>query len=136
MSTPIQVEAFYEQIWNAGNLDAAWALLTDDFVFRGSLGAELEGRDAFLGYVQAVRTALADYRCEILECVTEDQRAFAQMRFSGRHVGVFRGFPPTGQPVHWLGAALFQLEGSAIAKLWVLGDLLGLEALLKANQAA
>lgn len=136
MSTPFQVEAFYERIWNAGDLDAAVALLTDEFVFRGSLGDELQGRDAFLAYVQAVRSALADYHCEILECVTEHDRAFAKMRFSGRHVGVFRGFPPTGQPVHWSGAALFRFDGPSIAQLWVLGDLLGLENMLKAHQAA
>ena len=136
MSTPVQVEMFYERIWNAGDVEAASALLTEEFVFRGSLGPELTGRGAFLAYVQTVRSALADYHCEILECVTENDRAFAQMRFSGRHVGVFRGFPPTGKPVHWLGAALFRFEGPAIGQLWVLGDLLGLEAMLKANQAA
>lgn len=65
-------------------------LLTDAFVFRGSLGAELQGRDDFLAYVRAVRSALADYHCEIQECVTEGNRAFAQMRFSGRHIDVFR----------------------------------------------
>lgn len=136
MSTPVQVETFYRRIWNGGDLDAASDLLTDAFVFRGSLGAELQGRDEFLTYVRSVRSALADYHCEVLECVTEGDRAFAKMRFSGRHVERFRGFPPTGKPVHWLGAALFQFDGLAIAQLWVLGDLLGLEAVLKANQVA
>jgi len=126
MSTPIQVEMFYQKIWNAGDVEVATDLLTEEFVFRGSLGPELKGRGAFLAYVQSVRSALADYHCEILACVTENDRAFAQMRFSGRHVGVFRGFPPTGKPVHWLGVALFRFEGPAIAQLWVLGDLLGL----------
>jgi len=135
MSIPVQVETFYDRIWNRGDLAAASNLLTDAFMFRGSLGAERQGRDEFLAYVSSVRFALADYHCDILECVTEGDRAFAQMRFSGRHVEVFRGFPPTGKPVHWLGAALFQFEGPAIAKLWVLGDLLGLEAVLHSNQA-
>jgi len=54
------------------------------------------------------------------------------MRFSGRHVDLFLGFPPTGKPVYWLGAALFQFDGTAISQHRVLGDLLGLEALLKA----
>ncbi len=135
MTTPVQVQTFYGSIWNRGDLEAASTLLTDAFVFRDSLGAELHGRDAFLAYVRSVRFALADYHCEILECVTEGDRAFAQMRFSGRHVEVFRGFLPTGKPVHWLGAALFQFDGPAIAQLWVLGDLLGLEAVLQANQA-
>jgi len=136
VSTPDQVTAFYDSIWNRGDLEAASELLTDAFVFRGSLGAELQGREAFLGYVRAVRFALADYHCEILACVAEGDRAFAQMRFSGRHVELFRGFPPTGKPVHWLGAALFQFEGPAIARLWVLGDLLGLDAVLQANQVS
>jgi len=136
MSTPDLVAAFYQRIWNAGDLEAASALLTTDFSFRGSLGAELVGQDAFLAYVRSVRLALAEYRCEILACVTEEDQAFAQMRFSGRHVGVFLGYLPTGKAVHWEGAALFRFEGRAIAQLWVLGDLVGLDAVLRANQAA
>ena len=134
MSTPVLVEAFYEHIWNAGNVEAAMDLLAEAFVFRGSLGADLQGRGAFLEYVTSVRSVLADYHCEILECVTEGNRAFARMRFSGRHVGEFRGYPPTGKPVHWVGAALFRFEGAAIAQLWVLGDLQGLDELLNRHR--
>jgi predicted ester cyclase len=104
------------------------------FTFRGSLGDELTGRDAFGGYVRSLHSALADYRCEIEECVAEGDKAFARMRFSGRHVGVFRGEPPTGKPVSWAGAALFDLRGERIASLWVLGDLAALDANLRANR--
>jgi predicted ester cyclase len=55
------------------------------------------------------------------------------MRFSGRHVALFRGYQPTGEVVHWLGAALFRFEGEKIAELWVLGDLKGLDGLLDEN---
>ena len=136
MSTPTLVAAFYDEIWNRGNVDASRELLTEAFVFRGSLGVEVQGRAGFVAYVGAVRSALADYHCAILECVSEGNRAFAQMRFAGRHVGVFRGYAPTGKPLHWLGAALFQFEGPRIAQLWVLGDLASLDALLQANKAA
>jgi predicted ester cyclase len=132
--TPKLVEAFYERVWNNGDLGAADELLTNDFAFRGSLGAELRGIPAFISYVRSVRESLADYRCEILECVSEGDRAFAKMRFSGRHIGAFRGYAPTHKLVRWLGAALFRFDGSAIAELWVLGDLASLDALLKANQ--
>jgi predicted ester cyclase len=136
MSTPDLVDAFYRRIWNAGDLDAASELLTAGFSFRGSLGAELRGREDFKGYVRSIRSALADYRCEILECVAEGDRAFARMRFSGRHVGPFQGYEPTGKPVHWQGAALFRFEGQSISGLWVLGDLAGLESVLRDNQSA
>jgi predicted ester cyclase len=135
VSVPRLVQQFYERIWEAGDLDAAEALLAPDFAFRGSLGDALRGRAAFIEYVRGVRGALSGYRCEILDCVAEGDRAFARMRFSGRHTAPLRGHGPTGKEVHWLGAALFRFEGPAIAELWVLGDLAGLDALLRANAA-
>ncbi len=134
VSVPSLVQRFYDRIWNAGDLAAISDLLSADFLFRGSLGSKLRGLEAFEGYVHTVRNALADYRCEILECVTEGNQAFAKMRFSGTHVAAFRGYPPTGKPVYWLGAALFRLDRQTIAELWVLGDLAGLDEILAANQ--
>ena len=136
MSTPPLVEAFYARIWNSGDLAAAADLLGDEFCFRGSLGAEMRGRDAFLEYVRSVRGALADYRCEILDCIAEGNKAFAKMRFGGVHVAPFRDYQPTRKPVHWLGAALFYFDGGYIAELWVLGDLAGLDAVLQENAKA
>ena len=134
MSPRDLVNTFYERIWNAGDLSAASDLLSVDFAFRGSLGNEMKGHDRFCEYVRSVRGALAQYRCEILECVVEEERAFAKMCFSGIHVATFRGFQPTGKLATWLGAAFFRCEGGLIAELWVLGDLAGLDMLLRKNQ--
>jgi|HubBroStandDraft_5_1064220.scaffolds.fasta_scaffold18428_4 steroid delta-isomerase-like uncharacterized protein len=133
MSVPKLVQQFYDRIWNAGDLDAVGALLGEDFLFRGSLGSESKGREGFADYVRSVRSSLSNYRCEILECVTEGEQAFAKMRFSGVHVREFRGNPPTGLSVEWLGAALFRFAEGTITELWVLGDLNRLNALLKKN---
>jgi predicted ester cyclase len=135
MSTPKLVADFYERIWNDGNLDAAGDLLTPQFSFRGSLGNEMRGGEAFTNYARSVGGALADYQCEILSCVAGANQAFAKMCFSGRHVAAFRGYEPTGKLVRWLGAALFRFEDSMIAELWVLGDLVGLDSLLRTQAA-
>ena len=134
MSTAPLVGAFYERIWNAGELEAAEGLLAPGLSFRGSLGAVLRGRDAFLDYVRWVLSALSHYHCEIVDCVADADRAFARMQFSGRHAAPFRGFAPTGREVRWAGAALFRFADGVIAEIWVLGDLAGLDALL-AEQA-
>lgn len=89
MSTPLLIKAFYERIWNTGDLAAIPDLLAEGFAFRGSLGVELYGHKAFADYVSSVRGSLSGYRCEVLDCVTEKDQAFAKMRFSGAHVGVF-----------------------------------------------
>lgn len=102
-----------------------------DCASRGSLGAELSGREAFRDYVTSTRGALAGYRCEILDCVSEGDQAFAKMRFSGRQVGALRGRAATGKAVSWLAAALFRIRGAQIASVWVLGDLVALDAQLQ-----
>jgi hypothetical protein len=58
------------------------------------------------------------------------------MVFSGRHVGVLRGYQPTGGLVSWLGAALFEMRGERISSLWVLGDVASLDATLEENRRA
>lgn len=135
MSVHPLVEAFYARIWNSGQ-EYVDDLLTEDFSFRGSLGAKTVGRPGFMEYVYRVRGTLAQYHCEILDCVTQSPQAFARMRFSGLHVAPFRGFEPTGRPVHWDGAALFTFRGNMIAELWVLGDLAGLDDVLRRNAKA
>lgn len=114
MSVPLLVQRFYDEVWNAGDVGAVADLLAPDFVFRGSLGVEVCGHAPFITYVRDVREALADYRCEILTCVAEGDRAFKQMRFSGRHVGSLRGHERTGRHVDWLGAALFCFEAKRL----------------------
>lgn len=136
VSTPKLVQAFYERIWNVGNLDAIPELLADGFAFRGSLGIEMHSYEAFAEYVRSVRDSLSDYRCTILDCVSEGDQAFARMRFSGFHTGVFRGYPPTGRLIGWFGAALFRFERGLIAGLWVLGDLAGLDHALQESAMA
>jgi steroid delta-isomerase-like uncharacterized protein len=133
MGTPALIEAFYSRIWNDGDLGATRDLLSEDFCFRGSLGSETRSREAFENYVRSVRGALANYHCEILDCVAEENKAFTKMRFTGVHVAAFRGFDPSGKSVHWVGAALFHFESSKIKSLWVLGDLAGLDVVLQAN---
>ena len=127
------VTRFYEEVWNRADTSAIPELFHADCVFRGSLGAERRGHEGLADYVREVTGALAGYRSEIEALVVEDERAFAKMRFSGRHTGPFLGFAPTGAEVSWAGAALFQCEGGRIRSLWVLGDLAGLRAQLEAQ---
>jgi steroid delta-isomerase-like uncharacterized protein len=132
--TPRQaVEAFYDRVWNRGDKAAIPELIHDDFTFRGSLGPTMTGHAAFSTYVDGVTEALADYRCTILDVVSEGERAFARMRFEGIHRAPFLGFAPTGQRLAWAGAALFTLKSDKIADLWVLGDLQGLREQLQRN---
>ncbi len=127
------VQRFYHELWNQADEAVAREILCPDFRFRGSLGPEKIGVDGFLSYMREVHAALADYRCDILDLVSQDQRVAARMRFGGRQQGPLLGVASTDRHLSWSGAAFFEMEtidpseqaGSklAIARLWVLGDL-------------
>ena len=129
------VNRFYDEVWNRPDISVIPKLFHEDCIFRGSLGTERRGHQGLAEYVREVTGALSDYRCDIEALVVEGERAFAKMRFTGRHTGQFLDFAPTGQEISWSGAALFECEKGRVRSLWVLGDVAGLTALLKSQAA-
>ncbi len=127
------VRRFYRDVWNSHDRAAMAELLTDDFRFRRSLGRESVGLEAFAEYVDSVHESLGGYRCEIEELVSEGERSFARMTFSGIHRASLLGYPPTGKKVSWAGAALFHARDGKLARLWVLGDLDTLKEQLRSD---
>jgi predicted ester cyclase len=126
-----QVRKFYEVIWNAHDKDAMPSVLHEDFTFRGSLGLKKRGHGGFAEYVDMIHKALGDYRCIIEELVSEGDKVFAKMTFTGIHQDEFMGYLPTQKRVSWNGCALFTFKGDRAADVWVLGDLKNLEEQLK-----
>jgi predicted ester cyclase len=98
------------------------------------VGQEKRGHTGFAEYVDMVHKALGEYRCIIEDLVSEGNKVFAKMTFSGIHREKFMGYSPTHQRVSWNGCALFTFEGELIKDVWVLGDLKRLEQQLILNK--
>jgi predicted ester cyclase len=130
------IRAFYEEIWNRYDKSKIPELLHEDFSFRSSLGQVRRGHADFTSYVDFVHEALGDYRCDIQEIISEGNKAFARMRFSGMHRAEFFGYKPTFKRVEWAGAAVFTFEGEKVSQLWVLGDVHGLLQQLAGNASS
>ena len=129
----VQVERFYNVLWNTHDLEAIPSVLHPNFRFRGSLGETKMGHEGFAEYVNKVHLALGDYRCTIEELIAEESKVFAKMIFAGRHQRKLMGYEPTQEVVSWSGCALFTFTDGLIDDLWVLGDLKSLEDQLKEN---
>jgi predicted ester cyclase len=128
------VNDFYQKLWDAHDKDAMVNVLASDFTFRGSLGQEKRGHQGFADYVDLVHSALADYKCHIIELVAEEHKVFAKMSFTGIHYSPFMGFEPTGERVTWSGSALFTIANNLIVDVWVLGDLKSLQDQLETQR--
>jgi steroid delta-isomerase-like uncharacterized protein len=132
-----QVERFYDDIWNRGDVSMVRQVLHPDVTFRGSLGAVLRGHQEFLAYVKEVTDALDDYRCKIVALVSDVDRVAARMRFSGVHRGTLLGHAATGRHVAWAGAAFFTFGPDGLVHdIWVLGDLQALHRQLTVPEEA
>lgn len=116
------VQKFYDAIWNNDDKSVIPELLSDDFAFRGSLGLEQRGHKGFSLYMDFIRRALGNYRCEIIDMISEGDKLYARMLYSGVHQGELFGYAPTHGKIKWDGIAVFRFEDGKIAELWVLGD--------------
>lgn len=127
------VRAFYTELWERADLSRLPDLMHEDVAFQGTFGQVMHGLDAFAAYVRSVRDAFGEYHCELRDLLVDGTRVAARVCFSGRHdAGPFLGHPPTGRVLAWEGVGFFTLEEGRIRHLWVMGDMLGLTAQLKA----
>ena len=120
------VDRFYGDMWNRFDQSLFPELLAEDLHFRGSLGQEKRGYAEFGEYVDFIQRAFPDFHNHIEDIVSEGDRSFARLRYTGTHRGEVFGIAPTGRRVEYSGAALFSFRGNRIASVWVLGDIYGL----------
>jgi steroid delta-isomerase-like uncharacterized protein len=127
------VHRFYDEMWNPWNFAKAEELLAEGIVFRGSLGTETRGREAFCGYMRKVRSAFPDFHNAVEEMIAEEDRVVARALYSGTHRGELFGVAPTGEKIAYAGAAFFRIADGRVAEGWVLGDLLSVLRQIGAN---
>lgn len=130
------VRRFYAEVWNRWDDTAVNEVLHERFVFRGSLGDQVRGRDGFRRYRDKVRAAFPDFHNQIVDLVTSGDRAAARLRYSGHHQGGVLGVAATGARVVYEGAAFFTVRDGQLAEVWVLGDVDGLRRQLVGRSGA
>jgi steroid delta-isomerase-like uncharacterized protein len=120
------IRRFYEDLWNAWNLDLVDELIAPDITFRGSLGVSMKGRDGFRDYVAVVRTVFPDFHNTVEQLIAEDDVVAARLTYRGTHRGTLFQVPPTYKQVGYAGSAIFRIGGGLITDGFVLGDTLSL----------
>jgi SnoaL-like domain len=76
------IHRFYNDLWNRWDDAAVDDLLTDDFVFRGSLGTERTGRTEWRRYRDTIRAGSADFHNQIITLITDTSSAAARLRYT------------------------------------------------------
>ena len=121
------VDAFIQELFTKGDLDAVDHFLHPDFVDHdppipdAPTGAEGMRRAGAL-----FRQALPDWHSEIGQLVAEGDTVVERFRASGTHTGgPLMGVPPTGRTLVLDGINVFRIEDDKIVERWGRLDELG-----------
>lgn len=118
---------YAEEVWNAGDLDAAEALFTAGHVYHDPNIPELpRGPEGVRLRRQVYLQAMPDARVTVHRLVEAGDMVAADWTFHGTNTGEIRGMAATGRPASITGAHFFRFEGDRIAETWTYPDTLGL----------
>ena len=120
------IETWYHRMWNRWDKSTFEEILTPDIAFRGSLGQVKRGYDGLSEYMDFIHAAFPDFTNRIEDMISEGDKAFARLTYTGTHEGEIFGVAPTHKKVTYAGAAVFSFDGEKIREVWVLGDIYGL----------
>lgn len=120
------VQRYYDELWNHWEYSLLDEIISEAFVFRGSIGMATRGRADFKEYMNIIRAAFPDFLNTIEDLTAEANKVVAVLTYTGTHQGKVFGIAPTGRRIHYAGTAIFHIEAGQMISGWVLGDRLGL----------
>ena len=96
----VLVIRIYEDMWNKGDLAVA-----------SEIFARPEGVQRFMS---EFLKAFPDLHHTVEELIAEGDRVVARFSAQGTHNGRWKNFAPSGNPIHYTGVTIAQIEGEKI----------------------
>jgi steroid delta-isomerase-like uncharacterized protein len=116
---------WYEEVFNAGNLDLIHELFAPNFVDHDPVNP-LPGLQGVREVVGMYRGAFPDLHITVEDWVAEGDKVVTRFRAQGTHKGPLMGIPPTQKQVTVTGIDLLGFEHGKIAEHWGNRDDLGM----------
>jgi predicted ester cyclase len=120
---------FYDVVVNGGDLTAAEAMVTPNFVDHVPHAFPVQpttGAAALTWLVSRLRTAFPDLSVTVDDVLAAPNRAVARVTWSGTHTGELMGTTPTNRPIRITGFDMVRIEDGRFAEHWGQVDVLGL----------
>jgi predicted ester cyclase len=117
---------FYDDMWNRFDKTVFPEILDTSIRFRGSLGQVKTGFDELGDYVDYIQAFSSDFHNEVIDTITEGDRTFARLTYSGTHQGEIFELTPSNRRFEYTGAVVFTFGPRLIREVWVRGDIYGL----------
>lgn len=129
------IRRFYDQVMNAGDLDAIDELFAADFIDHNARPNQPGGRESMRHVVAILREGFPDLHAVSDVMLAEGEYVAERWSSSGRHLGRFMGVPPTGKQIVVRGINIFRIVGNKITERWLEWDREGLIRQLSGTEA-
>lgn len=120
------VTEFIDGLFSRGDLGAADAYLSSDFVDHDPPFGTSGDRDGMRSAGATVRAAFPDWHSELHLLIAEEDLVAEHFTASGTHRGEMMGVPPSGREVSLKGINIFRIRDGRICERWGRLDDLGL----------
>jgi steroid delta-isomerase-like uncharacterized protein len=116
---------WYEEVFNAGNLDLIHELFAPNFVDHDPVNP-LPGLEGVRQVVGMYRGAFPDLHIRVEDWFAEGDKVVTRFRAQGTHKGPLMGIPPTEKQVTVTGIDMLGFEHGKISEHWGNRDDLGM----------
>jgi predicted ester cyclase len=114
-----------EEIFNQGNLTRIDDLFAPEIVIHDT-DKELRGEEQVRQGISRLHMAFPDLHYEILDRIAEGDKVVVRFRGQGTQKGEFRGVPPTGKKMTYLGIMIMRFIDGKVIEYWGVSDALGI----------
>jgi len=127
---------FIDEVWNAGNIEAADRYIAPEYTIHHDPGDPWDGKSLDLaGYKERVRLSRAPFpdQCfSVHDLLADLDRVVMTWHWLATHKGDFPGFPATGKQIRMSGATVYYLKDGLFTGHWQIADRLGVYMQLQA----
>jgi steroid delta-isomerase-like uncharacterized protein len=116
---------YIEEVWSDGNIEAANAIINENFLFHGPI-REVEGIEAFKQFVTAIHSTFPDINFIIEDLAAEEDKVAFRWIMTGTHNNEFMGIAATGKQFTVRGATFAHLSKEKMSEAWLYWDRLGM----------
>jgi steroid delta-isomerase-like uncharacterized protein len=109
---------FGEDVWGAGDLEAAEDVLAEDFIEHNPAPGQRPGREGHTQILQLWRTALPDLTLTVDDVFAASDRAALRWTARGTHRADLMGIPATGREVTLTGIDILRVVDGKIVERW------------------
>jgi steroid delta-isomerase-like uncharacterized protein len=113
------IRRYFEEVWNAGELDVLDALIAPDYVNHSPGLPDMPSGPAGLKPIaRAMREAFPDLHYEIEDIIVDGDRVCVRTTLTGTHRGDFFGIPASGRSVRVSQIQIERIVDGRIVEHW------------------